>query len=672
MTTAIQILGWEAQGLRCPDHKLSFEEGSDKVYPITLIQMPNGTGKTTTLDLLRATLSGSAIDENWDRSKVRSLRKRGNDRGSGMFRVFLLHNSRRLTITMEFDFQEGTFRYTTTKPAGIEEGFHPPQDLRRFLKTAFVNFFVFDGELAEQLLKREHTKAQVAIENLFQLNIFSTLINRVREYYERDIAQRPASDTRWLTRYRNQVSTLGERIAALKVERAEKEKEYAKVQGELKRKEVQFQEALLQQRNLRVRIQKAAGELANASSNVKYTVKETISQMRSPQALSAIFAKEMITLKSSLDKAKLPESVAKEFFKELAEEPMCVCGREIDEESRRNIIERASKYLDSNDVSLLNQIKGDVAKFVGTDSDSEEVEKHENNLKDILTRLEEYIQKESECENLRDEIEAEGIANDPDLERVKEEITQLEERRMFLETELEKYDDQTETAGDKDTYGIQVLEKRWKEAETKLAEVTQTIGMKKKRDLLLGILERAKEKASIGIREELCAKTNGKIAELMPYNAIRVEEVSSCLVLSGQEGGSVGETLSVAYAFLATLFDRAEEHQLPFVVDSPANPIDLTVRSKVAELIPRLSRQFIAFTISSERQGFLPSLEQSAKGNIQYLTLFRRGAEDLERQATRESGHRVFTDGLCITGRRFFNQFQLNEEEENDGVQIES
>ena len=67
----------------------------------------------------------------------------------------------------------------------------------------------------------------------------------------------------------------------------------------------------------------------------------------------------------------------------------------------------------------------------------------------------------------------------------------------------------------------------------------------------------------------------------------------------------------MGYAFLATLFNRTE-HQLPFVVDSPANPIDLRVRARVAELIPRLSNQFIAFTISSERQGFLPGLEQAA------------------------------------------------------------
>jgi hypothetical protein len=133
------------------------------------------------------------------------------------------------------------------------------------------------------------------------------------------------------------------------------------------------------------------------------------------------------------------------------------------------------------------------------------------------------------------------------------------------------------------------------------------------------------------------------------------------LVLTGQEGGSVGETLSVGYAFLATLFNRTE-HQLPFIVDSPANPIDLRVRAKVAELIPRLANQFIAFTISSERQGFVGPLEQAAGAPLQYLTLFRKGAAALEAAAAEERGLKTSADGVCVSGREFFMRFHLDSE----------
>ncbi len=140
----------------------------------------------------------------------------------------------------------------------------------------------------------------------------------------------------------------------------------------------------------------------------------------------------------------------------------------------------------------------------------------------------------------------------------------------------------------------------------------------------------------------------------MPDNAIRVEKIDRNLVLQDQDGGSVGETLSVAYAFLATLFNRAD-HQLPFIVDSPANPIDLRVRSKVAELIPRLTNQFIAFTISSERDGFLTPLEHATvKDGIQYLTLFRKGTDDLAKLASGEASVQESSDGICVTGAKIF------------------
>src|SRR5262249_36797022 len=124
----VQLAGWKSQGLRCPDHELSFVDGADAIRPITLIQMPNGTGKTTTLELLRAALSGTAANGAWAPEKVRALRKRGDQTGQGMFQITLLHNSRRVTITMLFDFDEGTVHYGTTSGAGMKDGFHPPRD----------------------------------------------------------------------------------------------------------------------------------------------------------------------------------------------------------------------------------------------------------------------------------------------------------------------------------------------------------------------------------------------------------------------------------------------------------------------------------------------------------------------------------------------------------------
>src|SRR5262245_12907742 len=100
MSTVLRVAGWKAEGLRCPDHDVSFLTADGDVHPITLIQMPNGTGKTTTLELLRAALSGAPLQNPWDPAKVRSFRRRGDSRRDGLFRVHLLHNRHRLTINL--------------------------------------------------------------------------------------------------------------------------------------------------------------------------------------------------------------------------------------------------------------------------------------------------------------------------------------------------------------------------------------------------------------------------------------------------------------------------------------------------------------------------------------------------------------------------------------------
>ena len=107
MPAVMRILGWKAQGLRCPDHEISCADAEGNPYPVSLIQMPNGTGKTTALALLRAALSGAAIDQGWDRHTISEFRKRNSDQPDGLFEVRLLLNDRRATVVMVFDFENG-------------------------------------------------------------------------------------------------------------------------------------------------------------------------------------------------------------------------------------------------------------------------------------------------------------------------------------------------------------------------------------------------------------------------------------------------------------------------------------------------------------------------------------------------------------------------------------
>ena len=80
---------------------------------ISFIQMPNGTGKTTTLNLLRGAIGGPEFWGN-HAARIKELRK-SPDTSNGSFTLELSHNEKLLTIIQQFDFENGKVQYYTTK-----------------------------------------------------------------------------------------------------------------------------------------------------------------------------------------------------------------------------------------------------------------------------------------------------------------------------------------------------------------------------------------------------------------------------------------------------------------------------------------------------------------------------------------------------------------------------
>lgn len=651
----LRMLGWSVKGLRCPDYGISFENGKGNFYQVNLIQMPNGTGKTTTLTLLRAALSGEATT--WDSSKVRSFQKKKDPQSSGEFQVALLSNGKRVTITVLFDFDEGKVKYNTTVGNGKENGFFPPRECRDFLNPNFTNFFVFDGELAQQLLNPNETNAEKVIEYLYKLKYFKDIRHEVKKHWEVTLESTSASEEKGLTRRRNRVDKLSERIKLLKEQKEKIQGCYNQTSEELNKYQSKYQDKISEKDKYGNIYKTKEGKYNESIKVVENLAKQILIEMRSPHALAGHFGECILSLKNNLDRVKLPESTAKEFFKELEQEEFCVCGRPLDDEHRKKIGERASNYLGSEEMNLLNSIKSDIADQVGINPQESVL-----NLRDLLKKFNAAIDERDTAKTDKEEVETMLTEEDNELKEAKIKIDELEKMCMALKQQLELYENTDNSLPDEKTIGINVLERKLADATQKLAEITQTVEIKQKTDLLQNILARAqtisKDKIASKIREE----SNLRIQQLLPNNDIKIARVDKALYLEGQEAGSVGETLSVAYAFMATLFNNSER-KLPFIVDSPANSIDLKVREEVACLIPKLTDQFIAFTISSERDGFVLPLEKACHDQIQYVTLFRKGDIALEEEAKNSSCVKYSNDGVYVSGKEFFYTFHQEMEE---------
>jgi hypothetical protein len=669
MATTLRILGWKAEGLRCPDHQIDCRNGGKEPYAVSLIQMPNGTGKTTTLSLLRAALSGAAANGSWDRARIRELRKRSHAGPDGLFELWLALNGKRITIRMEFDFEAGRVEYKTTFGSGQEDGFHPPFELRRFMNEDFVNFYVFDGELAENLLSKRHTDAEKAVESLFQVHLLGQMAHKVSEYWDDKTRNMTAKDERGYTRRKNRLDKWRARLGVLEREQAGIEGKLGEITGQLKRQEDKYNREIKKHADLAEEIRKAEAAVIRLKSEVREKARAVLDAMREPHALSATFATAMYELKAGLDRVKLPESAAREFFEELVAEPDCVCGRPIDDQIREVIRERSHQYLGSDDVMLLNAMKTAIADAVGNlrTEAADALGKEMASLGSLVTRLQ-------TAENDVFELKTKAEQSDPEVMSAKEEIDRLKQSRDRLQGDLERFSgkdervrfDRISSVDPERIFSIETIKECINVLELQVAEVTDTLALRYKRDALARIIKSAHAKAKQAIAAEIRDEANERIERLMPYNNIRIEAIDSCLVLRDQAGGSVGETLSVGYAFLSTLFDRSsrsDQHQLPFIVDSPANPIDLDIRPHIGELVPKLTGQFIAFIISSERARFLAGIKKASNSHIQYVTLFRKGASHLEPKALANRSCVATADGFLVTDEQFFDEFQLDQEE---------
>ena len=525
MAATMRILGWKAQGLRCPDHEIKCTDHEGKLFPVSLIQMPNGTGKTTTLTLLRAALSGSAIDGGWDRQNISEFKKRSDSQSEGIFEVSLLLNERRATVAIVFDFENGRVSYNTTHGPGHREGFHPPSDFRRFMNGNFVNFYVFDGELAEHLLDKQKTDAQVVVENLYQMNAFDSMARKVGEYWEKKTRTTRATEERGLSRRQNRLKSLKERLAILKAEKSELDLQRADMAERLRKKKEVYQQEINKEEVRSRAMDEARAKAGKLKEKVREEALDVLDRMRDPHALSASFATWMLAFKNGLDKAKLPESAAREFFEDLAREAECVCGRPINRETAEVIRVRAIQYLGTEDVSLLSSMKTAIKESVG-----ERPEESEKELNARMRELSDVVARARDARTDFDALEYEAEQTDPAIKAAREEIDRLQTGIESIDEKLEKFDSKDQTQNDDRTFGIDILEKRFELAEEKLAEITHTLTEKAKRDILVTIIKTAHEESRKGIEAEICNQANERMTELMPDNRIWLSLQIVCMI----------------------------------------------------------------------------------------------------------------------------------------------
>lgn len=654
----IELAGWGSEGLRCPDVEIRLMI-DDRIAPVSLIQMPNGTGKTTTLTMIRAAMSGEA--QGWTAGKIKSLRRPGESHSEGRFILDLRVDDQPLTFELTLNFEAGKVEYRTTSvgSGGIKPGWEPPPEVKKFLDSRFVQLFVFDGEFADKLLDSNESEASKAIDALFQLYLLQDIQRIAEDSWEAATKNKTAKAERGLSQRRNKVDALRKRIDQVVKARSKAIAELETLQPEIDTLEQKISEQIGTEQSLRDDFEAKKRDEINTRNQVELSASEVMARIRQPHLLHEAFAQSLSELKLQLDRLRLPASTSSQFFSELLEEEECICGRPLDSHSREVIGKRRELYLAEDTSGILNALKQDIDVQVRQDGNETAA-----NLTQILEQLEQAVSASKLAETAVRVLEQELIdKGDDELKEWTEERDQKLTRKQQLESLLKEIDRGASYDDNEKTSCLAALKKQLREAEKDLAEITNTLELREKTNVLKTIADLALKKAQANLRVAIAEECNQRLEKVLSRDPIRIEKIDRSLKLRNQEGASVGQTLSVGYTFLTTLLRRGQ-HQFPLIVDSPANPLSMEVRREIAKLIPTLCKQFVAFTISSERAGFTDVIHTSSGNRTRFLTLFRRtaGTEGLV-QSLPDRGVTETLNAILVEGKEYFDRFDLDEVE---------
>ncbi|WP_144922277.1 coiled-coil domain-containing protein [Halorubrum salsamenti] len=616
--------------------------GTSEPRHISLVQMPNGTGKTTTMGLIRHLILGSELD---DETVMGYEPETGASEGE--FTIGFAAGDDRFRIHMDLDYDLGTVGYRHSYPqredGGMNSGHFLPLELENILTEEFVDLFVFNGELTDDFIETGENKAENALKIVTRLDRVEAQRAAIERVVEEQQEEDGAKTEQGLKQVKSLLENREDRLARLKETRDRLEDEISEHDSTIESLKEEREKIISKDKEALKKYQEYQDEIKELETTLQTNSASLLDDMRVPSKLSSSFHEDFTTLLEHMRVLRLPKSTSKEFFSELAEQDTCVCGRDLDEKHRDEIRENAERFLSDEDVGVLNALKerlGSISEPVALDEELEELRETRKELKKYQTQ--------------RDQL---GLS-DENLEEKKQDLTrQIESEKTDRENKERKVELlTTDDKGLRQRHNLD-WEKNIPEAKRevtkykeKVEAATDTVTFSAQAEKLDMILDDFVSQAVAEVKRDQINKTNQRLSRILKRSSVQIDSIDDSINLKNKSGSSEGQSLAVAYAYLSTLFEGSAV-DMPFVIDSPAVSLDHKVRSEVAPIISQLFDQVIAFIISTEKEGFVENLEPATDNDINYYTVYK----------TDSPGELRMHDD-----KDFFMDFTSEEEEDGD------
>jgi len=633
----IRILGWEYQNIRKIE---SLKIALDVEKDIHFFMMSNGTGKTTTINLMRAIFDRSV--DKWDEKVIKEYAPRNKKVEEGFFSLDFKLDDRQYTIKILLNYVNKTAYYQTISAAQIGGGKEDSWKLKSFysdiFSEQFVSRFIFDGEQAKKTMSNKSKEAEDAIHYLYRLNIFDDISGKASSYLEKmkEKGARGGSD-QGFKKMKTVLQNKKAQEEELKLKESRLEAGLKELEDRISENKARVDDSLAKEVGLNQQKKNKEDEKRRIAQDIINTVVDAKRLLRLTQATAPKFNTIMTRLAKNMQTLKLPRSVSKDFFNALANSPKCICDRDIGESEREIILKKAEEFLGEEQLIALNAIKDKLGSNVS----------NESTLLAAIDRLrdlnDEHDKVVASIERINDKL-LEGA--DDEIKAIQQSIDADEASKLEKQAEYDILTCKKTTTTHNERNNLKLAEEKTREAQEAVDKATKTVESRKRVEKFQKYCKEVKRRALEKLKKSIIEKANEKIASIITTDDIKIIEIKDSIILD-RAAGSEGQSLDIAYAFIGTLFEESS-FQFPFVIDSPAGKIDFTVRKEIARCLPEFFDQLIVFVIPPEVKDFADVFYKNDKA--EFATIISK--EELEQMGL------VGDKARCEYGQDFFDKFQ--------------
>jgi DNA sulfur modification protein DndD len=340
-------------------------------------QMPNGTGKTTTLHLIRNILSGQLPSDfsEWRRS-IGGENEESFLNTPSEFELRLTINGEPYGFKLHLNHNTNEAKFSTSTPQGIRQNWAPPIAFQKAFQNRpdLVQLFVFDAETARHITKR--TDEKLLQQAIRQFGGFSSVYDLVgeksahgsftggrygtlKEFIKKELGK--LSDT-------GGGKVKGWANARIEVEASRKILSKRATTAKADIKKIQTAKEEIETRI--AEIDENYAGLSDQATNLKNSI-DVNSRLKTESSMKLLqlllqpihnFIPDWNHVKSFHRRHSdwnLPADIGRGWISRLTEEKLCICGRIMDDEHRIHIESNIDEYLDEGKNNEVSSMQGE-------------------------------------------------------------------------------------------------------------------------------------------------------------------------------------------------------------------------------------------------------------------------------------------------------------------------